>query len=140
MQRFLRLLQRNLFARRDLIELFRAYIHKYIVFFHRVTCEKTDETALVGNLLDGAGWHKASSLEGFKNMRLIPLPPYSPELNPVEHLWDELREKFFGNFVFHSLDALEDHLEKALLTMELDAEKVKSIIVNRPWIISSPLI
>jgi transposase len=30
-------------------------------------------------------------------MRLIFLPPYSPELNPVEHLWDEIREKWFPN-------------------------------------------
>lgn len=87
-------------------------------------------------VLDGAGWHKASSLKIPKNMRLIPLPPYAPELNPVEHLWDELREKSFGNLVFNSLDALEDHLEKALRTMELDTEKVKSI-VNWPWIINS---
>lgn len=34
---------------------------------------------------------------------------YSPELNPVEHLWDELREKAFWNRVFDSLDALENH-------------------------------
>jgi transposase len=38
------------------------------------------------------------------------LPPSSPELNPVEHLWDEIREKFFHNKAFNSLDALEDHL------------------------------
>ena len=48
------------------------------------------------------------------NMRLVSLPSYSPELNPVEHIWDEVREKYFGNLVFDSLDALEDHLETAL--------------------------
>jgi transposase len=90
-------------------------------------------------ILDGAGRHKASSLKVPGNMRLIPLPPYAPELNPVEHLRDELREKSFGNLVFNSLDALEHHLEKALRVMELDTEKVKSIVA-RPWIMNSPLI
>lgn len=37
-------------------------------------------------LLDGAGWHRALALRVPPNMQLLPLPPYSPELNPVEHL------------------------------------------------------
>jgi transposase len=56
-------------------------------------------------------------------MRLVSLPPYAPELNPVEHIWDELREKSFGNLVFDSLDALEDHLETSLREMEADTKK-----------------
>ena len=54
-----------------------------------------------------------------RNMRLLSLPPYAPELNPVEHVWDELREKRFHNRVFDSLDALEDHLEIALRDFEM---------------------
>jgi transposase len=42
------------------------------------------------------------------------LPPYSTELNPVEHLWDELRKKWFRNKYFASLDAVEDQLADAL--------------------------
>ncbi|CAG4884813.1 protein of unknown function [Georgfuchsia toluolica] len=61
-------------------------------------------------------------------MRLLKLPPYSPELNPVEHLWDGLREKSFRNRVFASIDALEDHLEEALHDMEFDHERVRSIV------------
>jgi transposase len=52
---------------------------------------------------------------------LLKLPPYAPELNPIEHVWDELREKFFHNRVFKSLDALEDHLTEALKSMEENA-------------------
>jgi hypothetical protein len=63
-----------------------------------------------------------------------PLPPYAPELNPVEHIWDELREKCFHNKVFNSLDALEDDLAMALLAMENTPEVVKSIAAW-PWII-----
>jgi transposase len=41
---------------------------------------------------------------------LLPLPPYSPELNPVEHLWEEIREKELSNTAFQSLNQLEDKL------------------------------
>jgi hypothetical protein len=44
------------------------------------------------------------------NMRLMFLPPYSPELNPAEHLWHALRENCFANHVFRNLD----HVEQAL--------------------------
>ena len=50
-----------------------------------------------------------------------------------------MREKDFGNLVFNSLDALEEHLEAALLDMELDQQRVKSITAW-PWIINSNLI
>jgi transposase len=89
-------------------------------------------------ILDGAGWHKASSLKIPETMRLVCLPPYSPELNPVEHVWDELREKAFGNVVFNSLDALEDHLEASLAAIEQDMSRVHSIVAW-PWIINALL-
>ena len=59
-------------------------------------------------VLDGAGWHQSESLSLAPNLRLLKLPPYAPELNPVEHLWDDLREKSFHNRVFDSLDTLEN--------------------------------
>jgi len=71
-------------------------------------------------VIDGAGWHSGKALSAPDNIYLLRLPPYAPELNPIEHLWDELREKFFHNRVFQSLDALEDHLATALKTLELD--------------------
>ena len=90
-------------------------------------------------VLDGAGWHRNQELKVPDNMRLLSLPPYSPELNPVEHLWDELREKFFHNRVFDSLETLEDHLETGLRSMECSPEIVRSI-VSWPWIMDSLLI
>ena len=90
-------------------------------------------------VMDGAGWHRNQDLVVPENMRLLPLPPYSPELNPVEHLWDELREKWFHNRVFDSLEALEDHLETGLRSMEGSPEIVHSI-VSWPWITDSLLI
>lgn len=62
--------------------------------------------------------------------------PYSPELNPVEHLWDELREKHFHNRVFASLAAVEQHLFEAVRAFELDTERIRSICAW-PWIIDA---
>ena len=87
---------------------------------------------------DCAGWHRSRSLTVPDNMILLKLPPYSPELNPVENLWDDLREKSFGNLVFNSMAALEKHLEIALKNLESEQNRVKSI-VTWPWIINSLL-
>ena len=78
-------------------------------------------------VLDGAGWHASHDLTP-PNMRLLSLPPYSPELNPVENLWDALREKFFHNKAFDSMDALEDQLQAGLLDLEHDWPRVQSIV------------
>jgi len=85
--------------------------------------------------LDGAGWHRANDLAVPENMRLEALPPYSPQLNPVEHIWDEIREKWFANEVFNSLDAVEDRLVEALLALENDQELVAST-TGCDWIIN----
>lgn len=86
----------------------------------------------------GAGWHASAALAPPANLRLLRLPPYAPERNPVEHVWDELREKRFHTHVFDSLDALEDHLEIALRDFELDAARIQSIVAW-PWIIDALL-
>jgi transposase len=65
-------------------------------------------------IMDQAGWHKAKRLDIPDNITLHWLPPYSPELNPVEHLWDQIRERWFSNRAFNSLDAVELQLVEAL--------------------------
>lgn len=104
------------------------------LFLDEVASRQLNERIVM--VLDGAGWHQSKSLALAPNLRLLKLPPYSPELNPVEHLWDELREKSFHNLVFDSLGALENHLETALHDMELDTHRVHSIVAW-PWIINS---
>jgi transposase len=84
------------------------------------------------------GWHFANTLQVPGNILLLPLSPQVPELNPVEHLWDELREKFFNNRVFDRIDALENHLELALRTFENQSFHIRSI-VQWPWIINALL-
>jgi transposase len=87
-------------------------------------------------VLDGAGWHKSKSFAMPVNLKLLFLPPYSPELNPQEHIWDELREKCFQNKTFDSLDLLEDHLVESLRVLETQADTVKGI-AHWDWIINA---
>lgn len=68
--------------------------------------------------VDQAGWHSAKDLVVPENIRLIPQPAYSPELNPVEHIWEEIREKAFYNRAFPSLEAVTDTLCDQLLQLE----------------------
>jgi hypothetical protein len=107
------------------------------LFVNEVSARHPDERIVM--VIDGAGWHCSEALQAPDNIYLLRLPPYAPELNPVEHVWDELREKFFHNRVFDSLDALEDQLALGLNTLELDPDRVNSI-VSWPWIIVALII
>jgi transposase len=58
---------------------------------------------------------------------LLPQPAHSPELNPVEHLWEELREKVLPNISFDSLDALIDTLCEGLREVAADEPRIRSM-------------
>ena len=79
-------------------------------------------------VIDGAGRHRSGMLKAPDNIYLLRLPPYAPELNPIEPVWDELRDKYFHNRVFASLDALENQLVRGLKTLERDPETVRTIV------------
>ena len=64
-------------------------------------------------ILDGAGWHRSQGLVVPDNITLLPLPPYSPELNPVERIWHYLRSHWLANSVFSSLTDIMDACETA---------------------------
>ncbi len=66
-------------------------------------------------VVDGAGNHHSDELEIPANIILQPLPPYAPELNPQENIWDEIREKIFKNFALKSMDEVNDKLDEAAL-------------------------
>ena len=106
------------------------------LFLNEVSARHPDERIVM--VIDGAGWHRSDALKAPENIYLLKLPPYAPELNPIEHVWDELREKFFHNQVFKSLDALENHLVLALKTFEENPITVSSI-VSWPWIMAALL-
>ena len=86
-------------------------------------------------VLDGASSHCGKDLVVPENIRLLPRPPYSPELNPQEHLWDEIREKEFPNRVFDSLDGVKKQLRSGLVRLARDGARVRSITAW-PWILT----
>src|SRR5712691_5697610 len=65
-------------------------------------------------VLDGAPNHRCGDLALPDNISLLFLPPYSPQLNPKENLWDEIREKIFKNYALKSIDAVRAKLQKAI--------------------------
>ncbi len=80
--------------------------------------------ALIG---DGAGFHVAKSLEVPENVSLIRLPPYSPELNPIENLWHHFRSHFWSNRLHPTW---EDLMGAAVAVMDValaDPELIKSV-------------
>jgi transposase len=103
------------------------------VFLAEVSKRHPDKYILM--FLDQAGWHKAKDLETPSNIRLVSIPPYSPELNPTEHIWEELREKYFYNLTFDSIGAVEDQLVIGLRSLENDKVLVQST-TGFDWIIS----
>lgn len=84
-------------------------------------------------LVDQAGWHKAKKLTIPENIRLLPQPAHSPELNPVEHIWEDLREKAMPNKAFRSLDQVESALCQRLRELDDYPEAVRSM-TNFPYL------
>jgi hypothetical protein len=104
------------------------------IFVDEIGARHGEENVLM--VVDGAGWHRNQELRLPRNLQLLFLPPYAPELNPVEHLWDDLREKSFHNRVFDSIESLEAHLEQALADFEKSPTRTRGI-TGWPWIINA---
>jgi len=68
-----------------------------------------------------------------ENIVLVFLPPYSPELNPAERIWNVLRRDWFANRVFDSLDAATAQAEQGLAAMAANQDAIRSL-TNWPWI------
>jgi len=84
-------------------------------------------------VVDGASSHRSKDLVIPENVALIRLPPYSPELNPAEQIWNILRRSYFANRVFESLDAATTQAEFGLAEMAANKAAMKSL-TNWPWI------
>ena len=88
---------------------------------------KEDHIILV---CDGAAWHKSKTQEVPSNITIIHIPPYTPEMNPIEQIWRELRTQGFRNEVFSTLEKVVDRLCQTI--NNLTPEKVMSI-TKRAW-------
>ena len=88
---------------------------------------KTYEKYFVVMQVDQASWHVTNELTIPENIRLIAQPAYSPELNPVEHVWEELREKKLSNLALASLDEVIDKVCEGLNQLEDNPEHLRSL-------------
>lgn len=100
-------------------------------FLEQVRAAWPDEQIVM--VLDGASSHRAKDLAVPEGMHLIFLPPYSPQLNPQEHIWDEIREKEFPNRIFDNMTEVVAQLVAGVSRLKRMSEVVKSI-TNWPWI------
>ena len=85
-------------------------------------------------VLDQAGWHTTARLVVPDNITLVPLPPRSPELNPVENVWQFIRENWMSNRVFTSYDDIVAHCCEAWNELMDQPWRVRSI-GTREWAI-----
>ena len=83
-------------------------------------------------MLDQAGWHTSSMLEVPPNITLMALPPRSPELNPVENVWQFMRENWLSNRVFQSYEDILDHCCHAWNNLVSQPARIASI-GTREW-------
>lgn len=83
-------------------------------------------------LLDRAGWHTTGKLIVPKNISLIFLPSRSPELNPVENVWQYLRANWLSNRVFETLEDIIDAACDAWRNLT-DRPDVVTSIGRRQW-------
>jgi len=88
-------------------------------------------------ILDGAGWHRSQGLVVPGNITLLELPPYSPELNPVERIWHYLRSHWLANSVFRSLADIMDACETAWNRFAADHALIRSLCAVA-WAPASP--
>ena len=80
---------------------------------------------------DGAAWHKSKSLQVPENIELFYIPPYTPEMNPIEQIWKELRKLGFRNEIFSTLEKVVDRLCETIC--RLSSALIRSI-TGRDWI------
>ena len=84
-------------------------------------------------IIDGAGWHGAKRLKVPDNITLLKLPPYAPELNPMENVWAYLRSNKLAITVFDSYEDILDKCADAWNFIANDPDRITSI-TQRDWI------
>lgn len=89
----------------------------------------------IAMVVDGAASHRTDNITVPENITLIVLPPYSPQLNPIENLWKVMRERFFPNLDFDCMDKLEQNLCDALNLLEQTPEIIRSV-TGYKWLLN----
>ncbi len=87
------------------------------IFLGKLSEEIKEDFILI---MDGAGWHKSKGLVIPRNIQIIIIPPYCPELNPVERLWKYIKDNTIKNKVFETLSELEDMVCEFVKNLTVD--------------------
>ena len=95
------------------------------LFLQQVRSEFADYFVVIQ--VDRAAWHRSNCLKIPENIRLLHQPSYSPQLMPVEHIWEDIRETHFYNHVYKSLDSVEDALCAGLLELCSEPGRLRSL-------------
>ncbi len=82
-------------------------------------------------IMDGAAWHQPDLNQD--NVTILKLPPYSPELNPIEQVWQYIKQHWISNRCFKIFDEIVNVACSAWVRMSEQVEKLKSI-TSRTWI------
>ncbi len=110
------------------------YVNTGAMELHLAEIAKTvaaDAHALL--IVDGAGWHRAKDLQVPDNITLLKLPPYAPELNPMENVWQYLRANKLAITVFDTYEEILDKCSDAWNFFANNPERIISI-THRDWI------
>lgn len=102
------------------------------VFLDHVAASRPPDAHIV-MVLDGAGWHRSRDLVVPKTVTLVVLPPYSPELNPVERVWLYLRERFLSLRLLHTTEQIIDACCDAWNRLTAEPGRIRSLSAY-PWI------
>lgn len=100
-------------------------------FLEKLSEQFKDDVILL--VCDGARWHKSRGLIVPDNIKITFIPPYTPELNPIEQIWKEVRKRGFKNEIFSTLEDVVGRLCETLKNLPPDV--IKSI-TGRKWILS----
>jgi len=83
-------------------------------------------------MCDRAGWHGSKTLAIPDNICIVNIPPYTPEMNPMEQIWREIRTQGFRNEIFQTLEKVDDRLCDTIC--DLSPDTIKSIC-GRQWLL-----
>jgi putative transposase len=101
------------------------------IFLRELSTAYPDDFILLA--ADMASWHRSKALEIPENIKIIHLPPYTPEMNPIEQMWKEIRKRGFRNEIFQTLDKVVDRLCETIRSLTIADTKS---ITGRKWILS----
>ena len=103
-----------------------GYTDMMNAFFEQFAAETSPDIHVV-MVWDQAGLHTSKKLKVPENVTIIPLPPYLPELNPVENLWHYLRSHYWSNRTYVDYDDLRFAAIESWQKAALDPEIIKSV-------------